>query len=207
MERKLDERLIRRRDAIIAAARSLFLERGFEQTTLADIVSKSGGSLSTIYKEFGTKEHLLRAVIEPDQAPDAKILAAIASGSCDRAGAIRLFARRFREDRMTPEHLAITRIVIAHSLRDPEFAREFREANFARAYYALVSMFAAWAEQGVPLRASPEVLATGLMGVFSFEMHMAAIGYVPVQDDENSSLNQQIEFFIRSAGLADDPPG
>lgn len=204
MERKSDDRLARRRAAIVAAARSLFLERGFEQTTLADIVSKSGGSLSTIYKEFGTKERLLRAVIDFDREPGMGIAAYLARTDMTRAQIIREFARDLRENRMTPDHLAITRIVIGHSARDQEFAREFNENNFARAHEALSHMFAVWGEEGVALTAPPGVLATALMSVFAFEMHRAAIGHVVPQVEPGGSLDQQLEFFIRSAGLAED---
>lgn len=41
----------------------MFLKNGFEKTNLADIVKIAGGSLSTIYKQFGNKEGFFEVVV------------------------------------------------------------------------------------------------------------------------------------------------
>jgi AcrR family transcriptional regulator len=46
------------------AAYSLFMERGFESVSVDDIIRVSGGSKATLYKFFGNKEGILRAVVE-----------------------------------------------------------------------------------------------------------------------------------------------
>ncbi|RYD43145.1 MAG: TetR/AcrR family transcriptional regulator, partial [Sphingomonadales bacterium] len=46
----------RRQSAILDAAESLFLEQGYERTSLAEIVKTSGGSLATLYELFGNKQ-------------------------------------------------------------------------------------------------------------------------------------------------------
>lgn len=52
-----------RRQAMLDAATALFLEKGFEATSLSDIVERSRGSRTTLYEQFGNKEGLLRAMI------------------------------------------------------------------------------------------------------------------------------------------------
>lgn len=52
-----------RRQAILTAARELFLEKGYEATTLNDVVRRSGGSLATLYEMFENKPGLLRAMV------------------------------------------------------------------------------------------------------------------------------------------------
>src|SRR3546814_4201594 len=54
----------RRQSAILDAAESLFLEQGYERTSLAEIVKRSGGSLATLYELFGNKQGLLRAIAD-----------------------------------------------------------------------------------------------------------------------------------------------
>ena len=49
---------------MIEAAESLFLEQGYDATSLAAVVKRSGGSLATLYELFGNKQGLLRAIIE-----------------------------------------------------------------------------------------------------------------------------------------------
>lgn len=52
-----------RRNAILDAATTLFLERGYARTSLSAIIERSKGSRSTIYDQFGNKEGLLIAII------------------------------------------------------------------------------------------------------------------------------------------------
>lgn len=49
---------------IIDVAYRLFLDRGYENVSMNDIVKESGGSLATLYKHFGNKSQLLIHVLE-----------------------------------------------------------------------------------------------------------------------------------------------
>jgi len=51
------------RARIVAAARPLFLERGFLRTTADDIAAELGMSKATLYRAFRSKEDILRAVV------------------------------------------------------------------------------------------------------------------------------------------------
>ena len=51
-------------EQILDAAFELFLQHGYENVSLSDIITKSGGSLSSIYKYFGNKENLFLRVVE-----------------------------------------------------------------------------------------------------------------------------------------------
>src|SRR5262245_13300540 len=52
------------RERIMAAALKLFTERGYEATTMQDIVSQAGTSIGNAYFYFGSKDLLVREVIE-----------------------------------------------------------------------------------------------------------------------------------------------
>ena len=52
------------REAIVAAARRRFLDDGFTATTIATIAADAGATADTIYKSFGGKAGLLRAMCE-----------------------------------------------------------------------------------------------------------------------------------------------
>jgi AcrR family transcriptional regulator len=54
----------RRRRLVVEAARGLFLERGFAGTTVAAVAQAAGVSVETVYKTFGGKAGLVRAVWE-----------------------------------------------------------------------------------------------------------------------------------------------
>jgi AcrR family transcriptional regulator len=56
------ERARRTREAVIDAARRLFLQDGFAATTIAAIAADAGVSVETIYKTFGGKPGMVRAI-------------------------------------------------------------------------------------------------------------------------------------------------
>ena len=53
-----------RKDRIMEAALRIFAEKGFQETTIAEIGREAGVSDATIYEYFGTKEELLFAIPE-----------------------------------------------------------------------------------------------------------------------------------------------
>lgn len=52
------------RRAVLDAARRLFLERGYVATTMAAVAAEAGVSVETVYKTFGTKPAVLKAVLD-----------------------------------------------------------------------------------------------------------------------------------------------
>jgi AcrR family transcriptional regulator len=53
----------KRRDEIIAAARTLFARQGIDATTMADIAASAGISAPTVFNYFGSKDGVLIALI------------------------------------------------------------------------------------------------------------------------------------------------
>ena len=51
------------RDAVIAAARELFLSRGYAATTVSEVATSCEVSVEYVYKRFGGKAGLVRAVV------------------------------------------------------------------------------------------------------------------------------------------------
>jgi len=60
----LSERGRRTRDRLVAAARTVFEERGFDATRMGDIAAAAGVSHGTVYTWFPTKEDVLHAVVD-----------------------------------------------------------------------------------------------------------------------------------------------
>lgn len=58
------ERAADTRRAVLAAARELFLARGYAATTVAQIAERAGVNVDTLYASVGRKPELLREVVE-----------------------------------------------------------------------------------------------------------------------------------------------
>lgn len=66
--------LSERGEKILDAAQKLFLEHGYDATSLEMIINVAGGSRRNIYNEFGNKEGLLIAVIREHIAAQVSLL-------------------------------------------------------------------------------------------------------------------------------------
>jgi AcrR family transcriptional regulator len=112
-----------RRQAILDAARSLFVSKGYAAVSVDEIVRASGGSKSAVYQLFGGKEGLLAAVTE---SLAAKMLFEMdigrSSGMSVRdslhAIGLKLISLILSEDGITQFRLAINNLTV-----DPRLSR------------------------------------------------------------------------------------
>ena len=121
-------RIDRRRAAIVGAARHLFIYQGYDRKTLADIVSRAGGSLTTLYKLFGNKDGLLEAVVRENVASGESLIREAEAAKLSPADTLRRIAEGIYGQFLDPEVIALVRIVIARSISEPEFSGCFLNA-------------------------------------------------------------------------------
>lgn len=99
---------------MLAAARQVFLERGFEGATLDEVIARSGGSRATLYAQFGDKEGLFAAII--DEACAAILTALPTTTTDDQPEMVfRALGRAYMDILMAPANLALYRMVIGES--------------------------------------------------------------------------------------------
>ncbi len=65
-----EESARRTRRAVVEAAASLFVERGFASTSLADVAALAGVARPTVFAAFGSKQALLQRVLDEALAGD-----------------------------------------------------------------------------------------------------------------------------------------
>lgn len=202
MQATRDSRLERRRRALVEAARSLFIERGFERTTLADVVDRAGGSLSTLYKLFGNKGGLLAAVVQERVRSNEDMLAQIAESELQPAAALHKLGEQLGEQLFDPERIALSRIVIAYSLEDADFGAMFYRETLLRSKHTLTRLFELWRDRGIGIKGEPAMLAEVFLGVFVFEVHSEAISHGTISRTLTGKLKDKIDFFCQGAGLS-----
>ena len=117
------------RNRIITAARELFLEYGYSKVSASEIAQAIGISKKTLYKEFETKEDILRAVILPKLKESAKqidsILADRSMPFLDKLKEV-MSMIGFQHQRVSP---VLSRDVFIHA---PEVWQEIHEVKQAR---------------------------------------------------------------------------
>lgn len=112
-------RLADRRRKFVEAAERLFLERGFAGASVNEVVRIAGGSLATLYAEFGTKEELFEAVLSRRAGvifeggwPDPEAIT-------DVREELVALATRMQARILSPDGLAIYRLAVSEAPRFP----------------------------------------------------------------------------------------
>jgi AcrR family transcriptional regulator len=122
---------------ILDAAADLFLEVGYEQTSIDAILLRSGGSKSTLYAYFPTKQDLFRAVI--DSVVDNSEVGAALDISSNSRVVLTEFAVSRQRVVLSPRHRAVTGLVIAERDRFPDLAQIYWDRGPQRSGRQLVT--------------------------------------------------------------------
>jgi AcrR family transcriptional regulator len=123
------------REAILDVARSRFLTDGYAPTTIASIADDVGVSVDTIYKSFGGKPGLVRAICERALAGGGPVHAetrsdALQASEPDPRAIIRGFGSLSVE--VAPRVAPILLLIRDAAAADPEMADLQREMNTQR---------------------------------------------------------------------------
>ncbi|WP_181832926.1 TetR/AcrR family transcriptional regulator [Bosea caraganae] len=119
-----------RGEAILDAARALFLEKGFAATSIDDIVARAGGSKATIYNLFGDKAGLFRALISrfTEDFLETVVFADLPETLPPRE-ALRMVGRAAASSILSQPQTEILRLAAAEGIRFPELGRGFWAAG------------------------------------------------------------------------------
>jgi AcrR family transcriptional regulator len=119
------ERAQQTRGAVLAVARRLFLADGYAATTIGAIASEAGVSVETVYKAFGNKPGLLRAVADaamagPDAVPTTRRSDEMGARESDPYAIVRNWAQFASE--VTPRLAPVILLIRSAAASSPEMA-------------------------------------------------------------------------------------
>ena len=164
-----------RRRAMLRAAEALFLERGFEGTTLDEIILRAGGSRATIYAGFGNKEGLFTAIVaELCTTLLAPLEAAMDAGS-PPAKVLDGFARGVMRRLMEPANIALYRLVIGEGQRFPELAAQVFRAGPETAAARLADYLRQETRRGRLAVDDPDAAARTFLEMIKGDLHTRAL--------------------------------
>lgn len=153
-----------KRALIVQAATGLFLELGYDRTSLASVAERAGVSKATLFKQFPTKAALFDAIVIDSWAE--RDVADIPPPG-DLTVGLTVLGRRYATLLSQPEMTDLFRIVIAELPRFPELAK----AHFAQGklpYFESVRIYLlAERDAGAADIADPEIAATQFLGMIS----------------------------------------
>jgi AcrR family transcriptional regulator len=114
-----------RRRAILDVAERSFRERGFADTSMSTIAAELGGSKTTLWTYFPSKDALFAAVIDSKiETFQAKLdEALIPTGGT--AAALSRFGHLFLAKILDPQSVALHRLIVSESERFPQIGEAF----------------------------------------------------------------------------------
>jgi len=164
-----------RRQAILRAAFDLFLERGYGGVTMGDIVGRAGGSLTTLYELFGSKERLFEAILIDFASDLAAPLDDEALGEEAVEKTLTRLAERFLVKILEPRALAWFRMATAEAVKYPELRASFLRAGKGTLRGKLAAYLAAQARAGRLRAGDSELAAAQFLELVKAPLHMRAL--------------------------------
>ena len=131
---------------ILDTARQMFLERGYDATSLDDVAAASGVSKTTVYNNFEDKKGLFSAVVLSVTERAEQIiseLGATLSGDEPVAGRLTAVARALAYGVLNPAVVQLRRLAISEALRFPDIVTAYWDRAPARTLALLTESFTA----------------------------------------------------------------
>lgn len=170
-------------EKFIEAATEVFLEKGYRNARLNDVVARSGGSLSTLYNAFGDKHGLALAIMKRSIAAFGEGLDVLVRSDLPPDEALPMAAERMVEEILSPGRIVTHRIVIAEGLNFPELRDWFMEHGVTPAERALTQYFEREKHSGRLILEHPAVAADRFyMMVFGGVILRSVNGRIGVAD-------------------------
>ncbi|MDR7058460.1 MULTISPECIES: TetR/AcrR family transcriptional regulator [unclassified Sphingopyxis] len=171
----LDDAAAIRRKAFVDAARELFFANGYAGTTMSSIASKVGGSKTTLWTYFPSKEELFAAVVDDIVAQYGDALAIDLPLDEPVPDVLRVFGNLLMTKLTATPILSLFRLVVGEAERFPHLAETFYERGPRRgkaraAVWVGEKMVRGEIRMGDPMRAVQQFTGLCQSGIYQFAM-------------------------------------
>lgn len=120
------DRGVARRQAFLQAAREVFLEHGYEAASVNDVVRLAGGSLATLYAQFGNKEGLFLAFMQDQHDRFAREMRPPDNvDGLPLEEALQVVGEHFLRRLLQRDSLAFFRVMVSEGRKVPEQLRRY----------------------------------------------------------------------------------
>lgn len=193
-----------RRHAIEEAAHAVFLEKGYERATLNEILTRSGGSRTTFYELFGSKEGLFQAVLEEMTDRISARLNASADGGGTPEEALIRYGISLLDAIMEPETQAICRILVAEGRLFPAVAADFFRIGPDATRQSLADYLSGLAARGLLVADEPLRLAEILLGMIVSNLNLFTLicpDRIPTAEGRRSQVTAAVRLFLKAVAV------
>jgi TetR/AcrR family transcriptional repressor of mexJK operon len=189
-----------KRDAILDAARRVFLREGYS-ASMDLVAAEAGVSKQTVYNHFGSKEGLFRAILNHASGELLDVLVEREGARADPAATLEVIARRFLNLLLAPSHLALHRMLVAEAPRFPDLARAIYLGGPAHAASELAHYLAQETRKGTLAVADPALAAEQFFGALCGHLQLRALlsqRDVPTEAEIERAIRHAVGSFLRA---------
>lgn len=193
------DRGVARRQAFLQAARLVFLEQGYEAASVNDVVRLAGGSLATLYAQFGNKEGLFLAVAQEQYERFVRAVAPDCVDHLPLEQGLQVIGENYLRTLLTHDNLAYLRVLIGEGRKFPQLLQRYISAAAERVS-DVVADYLKRASKNID---QPEVAASFfldlLRGKHLFQV-LADDAYELSEQERKAHVSRVVAFFLSGVG-------
>jgi TetR/AcrR family transcriptional repressor of mexJK operon len=193
-------------ESILAAAKRTFLESGFGAVSMDTIAREAGVSKATVYAHFASKEELFGAVIGNECE---RYFAGFSAGELDPGDvrtSLTTLSRRFLDLLLSPDAIALHRIILGEVSRFPALGEVFWHAGPERNLGQIESFLRAADAAGTLDMADARLAAEQFVGLVRGETqlrHLLRLGGDGDQTKIRLLVAAAVDTFLRAFARRD----
>lgn len=192
--------LERKQEAIKEAARTLFLQHGYADTTMEMVAAQAGVSIMTLYRHFRSKDALFQAVIQHlcnQQVEKNAVSEGIWEGSPSEV--LHRLSERRLDFFLNPEEVALYRVIIGALEHFPTVGQLYYDLSFEKSLTLLSAYLQKLDQEGNLHVPQPHFSARAflalLQGLVTERVRLGAEP-VPTQAEIEQHIHDCIAFFL-----------
>ncbi|QRG09202.1 TetR/AcrR family transcriptional regulator C-terminal domain-containing protein [Xanthobacter dioxanivorans] len=183
---------------IRAAARRLFLEKGYEATAMDAVAAAAPVSKRTLYQHFSSKAELFGAVIDEAWSHFTRAPMLPSDTTGDPRAVLRAYVGRLTEHWDRPDVIPLLRLVIAEAPRFPELSHAYFAAGKEPAVKGLSAYLASLAGEGrLAPGLDPQLAAAQFLGAIKEPLFWPRVLGVPAAFDGAEAMERAIDTVLR----------
>ncbi len=160
---------------ILDAAKRVFMQHGYGAASMDMVAREAGVSKATLYAHYTSKERLFALMVNETCLIQSNLLEPGVLDTLDFEEALHQIGTRFLNLLLSPEALAIHRVVVGEKLRFPELGK----ALFEFGPSVMLARLSALLTRGIEGAAIPSedvmLAAQQFIGLLKGELHLRAI--------------------------------
>ncbi|MBS0385316.1 MAG: TetR/AcrR family transcriptional regulator [Proteobacteria bacterium] len=103
----------------------MFFEQGYEQASVNDVVGRAGGSLATLYAQFGNKEGLFLAVAQDQHERFVQSITPDCVDHLKLEDGLQAIGERYLKALLARDNLAFFRIIVGEGRKFPQLLQRY----------------------------------------------------------------------------------